>query len=389
MRLLVVGRWTETAMRRHIDWALEAGFEVCAADFYTHGARYQPGVFATASLLPGAPEVQHRRFPHLAAEAAQRVAALRLQRLIKQFRPDVVHSYMLTPYTEVCLRAGAQPLVVSVWSQLSALMISPTSPAERRWVRKLRAGATLVLVENPKMETVLAGLPGPALPVQCIPLGVDLTRFHPGYQETAAGWRFVLGIPDGARVVFSPRGWSPIYGQQDILEAFAMACRRIAEPLVLLFLGLGRMKKPLKLAEQVMARSRALGIADKIRWIERVPHAEMPGLYALADVVVNYPVFDTYPSTVLEALACGRPVISSDLPVYRDTFVQMYCRLTPPGAPEALAEALIDGLTIPSVFLQRYMKQETRLEDNLFDEVGNKKKLLVTYYIVNTVKRRM
>ena len=387
MRLLMVGPWYETAMRRHIDWALEAGHEVCAADFYSYEVPYQPAVLTIASLLPGSPAWQRRRFAHLNAETTRRVAVIRLQQLIRRFRPDVIHSYLLQPYTEVCLRAGARPLVVSAWGQLSKLMTERHSRSERRWLRRLRSGAAAVLVENPELQALLETWPGPPLPVHCIPLGVDTSVFHPGHRDTAKGWRFMLGIPQDARVVFSPRGWSPIYRQQDILEAFALACRRISEPLVLLFVGLGRMKKPERLAEQVAAHSHALGIADRIRWVERVPHSEMAILYAVADVVVSYPMLDTYPSTVLEALACGCQVISSDLVVYHNTFVRKYCRLVPPQTPVALADMLVDVLKIRDSYLQRETRSKTRLEDTLFAEFSNKQKLLVIYSIVNAVKQ--
>ena len=378
MRLLMVGPWHEIAMRRHIDWALEAGIEVCAADFYAYEARHQPYGFATASLLPGAPAWQRRQFPHWQSERVQAIAALRLQRLLERFRPDIVHSYKLTPYTEVCLRAGARPLVVSVWSQLSALL-TERRLKERRWLRRLRYNAATILVENPNLAMLLARWPGPPLPVSCIPLGIDSTLFHPGYAEAAAGWRFMLAIPDDAQVVFSPRGWSAIYGQMAILEAFAAVYTQRQTPMVLLFLGLGRMKKPQKLAQQVVERAHELGVAHALRWIEKVPYSEMPALYALADVVVNYPSTDTFPSTLLEAIACGCPVISSDLSAYRGTYIERTCRLVQACNPPALAGALSELIENHGALSVSRAEIISNIDTVLLQQSNNKHELIALY----------
>jgi glycosyltransferase involved in cell wall biosynthesis len=67
----------------------------------------------------------------------------------------------------------------------------------------------------------------------------------------------------------------------------------------------------------------------------------MPGIYASSDVIVNYPSNDAFPSTLVEAVACGRPVLTVDLPGYRGTFIEKYCTLVAPKQPVALAEAMV------------------------------------------------
>lgn len=152
----------------------------------------------------------------------------------------------------------------------------------------------------------------------------------------------MLDIPYDATVLLSPRGWSKTYGQEYIVAAFAQAYRRLDLPLALVLLGVGRMKRPETLAQEVLNLGAGLGIAHAIRWIPQAPFEDMPGVYALADIVVNYPRSDAFPSTLLEAAACARPVITSDLPPYRNTFVERFCRLVEPENPAALAEAMVE-----------------------------------------------
>jgi glycosyltransferase involved in cell wall biosynthesis len=179
------------------------------------------------------------------------------------------------------------------------------------------------------------------LQVQCFPIGIDGSLFHPGYADKSAAWRFALDIPLGAIVLLSPRGWSNVYGQREIMQAFAKAYHQLGRPMVLVFLGVGRIKRPEMLAREVLDLGVSLGVGHAIRWIPEVPYDDMPGVYNLADIVLNYPSTDAFPSTLLEAAACARPVITSDLPAYRNTFIERCCIRVAPGNPAALADAIV------------------------------------------------
>ena len=165
--------------------------------------------------------------------------------------------------------------------------------------------------------------------------------FHPGYADKSAAWRFVLDIPSEATVLLSPRGWSEVYGQREIMQAFATAYHKLGRPMVLVFLGVGRIKRPEILAREVLDLGARLGVGHAVRWIPEVPYLDMPGLYNLADIVLNYPSTDAFPSTLLEAAACARPVITSDLPAYRNTFIERCYTRVALENPAALAEAIV------------------------------------------------
>jgi glycosyltransferase involved in cell wall biosynthesis len=110
--------------------------------------------------------------------------------------------------------------------------------------------------------------------------------------------------------------------------------------LILVFRGVARIKRPEALARQVLDLGASLGVGHAVRWIPDVPYPDLPGIYNLADIVLNYPLADAFPSTLLEAAACARPIITSDLPAYRNTFIERCCTLVTPGDPTALANAI-------------------------------------------------
>lgn len=341
MRLLMVGPFGQVAMRRNIDWAVEHGMDVVVADLPARSPVTFPTRFRVVSLLPPKAGGSVRRLHRHSMLAAQ-IGALRLRALQRVFQPEVTHSYKLGQYTDMCLRAGLRPLIVSLWGHLSNLLESSASTQDIRWIRRLQAGADVLLVENPNLLPKLSRLTGGNLRIERIALGVDDSVFHPGYEATAAAWRFVLNIPNDTTVLFSPRGWSEISGQHHIMEAFALAYRRVNKPMVLVFVGLARKMNPEYYARQVLDRGVVLGVADAIRWVPQVQHLDMPGLYALADIIINYISIDAYPSTLVEVAACARPVITSAIPAYRSTFIEEFYTLVEPENPQALADAIVE-----------------------------------------------
>jgi D-inositol-3-phosphate glycosyltransferase len=57
--------------------------------------------------------------------------------------------------------------------------------------------------------------------------------------------------------------------------------------------------------------ARRLGVADRLQFLEPVPHRELPDLYRAADVVVVPSASESFGLVALEAAACGTPVVAT------------------------------------------------------------------------------
>ncbi len=78
-----------------------------------------------------------------------------------------------------------------------------------------------------------------------------------------------------------------------------------------------------------------------MRFIGRVPHADMPALFGAADVVVQVPWFTGFGRAAVEALACGRPVIASAVGGQLETVEHgINGIIVPARDPHALHDAL-------------------------------------------------
>ena len=91
--------------------------------------------------------------------------------------------------------------------------------------------------------------------------------------------------------------------------------------------------------------ARRLGLAERVDFLGNRPHASLPEIYNAADVLVLASRHEGWPNVLLEAMACGTPVIVSDIPGM-DEIVQSPSvgRLFRTGDPAALARAVTDLL---------------------------------------------
>jgi alpha-1,3-rhamnosyl/mannosyltransferase len=80
----------------------------------------------------------------------------------------------------------------------------------------------------------------------------------------------------------------------------------------LLFVGEADERFPDEAAEA------AKGMGDRVRFLGNVPEAELPAIYSLATVFACPSTVEGFGLPVLEAMACGAPVVCSDIPVLRE-----------------------------------------------------------------------
>jgi len=133
-----------------------------------------------------------------------------------------------------------------------------------------------------------------------IPNGVDLTVFRPADRQAV---RATLGLPATARVLlFTANKWireSRIKDYPTMRTAVARAADRLAgPPVVFVALGEDRPKETIGTAE--------------VRFVPFQPDpAVVASYYQAADLYLHAAHVDTFPTTILEALACGTPVVAT------------------------------------------------------------------------------
>ncbi len=149
------------------------------------------------------------------------------------------------------------------------------------------------------------------VPIAVIPNGVDLARFKDANQVSQ---RAALGLAAGDVVLVYSGRLGPEKNLTFLLRAFAGA--QSAYPgTVLLLVGDGPERDNL---EDLAARS---GLADRVLFAGMVPHDEVVGYLTAADVFVTASVTEVHPLSLIEALACGLPLVGIDSPGVGDTII--------------------------------------------------------------------
>ncbi|MBC7224691.1 MAG: glycosyltransferase family 4 protein, partial [Anaerolineae bacterium] len=98
--------------------------------------------------------------------------------------------------------------------------------------------------------------------------------------------------------------------------------------------------RPGQAEETLVAR---LGLQGRVRWLGTVPGQDLPALYNLADCFVFPSLYEGFGLPVLEAMACGTPVVCSHLASLPEVAGDA-ALLVDPRDPAALAQAVLQVL---------------------------------------------
>jgi len=159
--------------------------------------------------------------------------------------------------------------------------------------------------------------------------GLEVDRFHPdvdpAFEADEPTVLFVGRVVEGKGIF-------------DLLEAVAA----LEDDVHLRVVGTGGVEG------EVRRRSRKLGIEENVTLEGELPHEELPGYYAAADVFCLPTHVDSFAMVNLEAMGCGTPVVTTDLEGVK-TYLEPGKNgvVVPPGEPAALARALAAVLADP------------------------------------------
>lgn len=215
----------------------------------------------------------------------------------------------------------------------------PLSTRIRRWMEQaVYCSATRCIVLSSAFRDLLADeYSVPRSRIQVIPPGVALEPFRERWDRGNARRR--LGLPDRPTIV-SVRRLVRRMGLDLLLDALASLPREQRPHLALAGSGPER--------EALEIQAAALGLADDVTFLGRLADADLPVLYAAADLsVVPSRSLEGYGYVVLESYASGTPVLATSVGGLIDAVGDFDAeRLVLPDAG-ALAGAIADALGHP------------------------------------------
>jgi glycosyltransferase involved in cell wall biosynthesis len=279
------------------------------------------------------------------APLADTATLARLVRLMRQFRPHVVHTHTAKAGAvgRLAARLAGVPVVVHTFhghvfsAYFGAFQSRMAARTERALA--LMSDRLITLSERLRREIASYGV-APLEKIEVVPLGLDLARFAPPGGVPRGRLRESLGLAADDPLIGSVGRLVPVKDHDLFLRA-AQVLRRGGSQARFVIVGDGELRGRLE------AQARELGLGDVVFFTGW--RRDLPEVYADLDLLVNTSRNEGTPVAVIEAMAAGVPVIATAVGGVPDVVADgVTGTLVPGGDVEALARALAERLAQPA-----------------------------------------
>ncbi len=272
------------------------------------------------------------------------VAAVRLTRLVRHQRVDLIHAHL---FDANILAAGARrlaaqvPLVITRHEPPDFIRMAPVAGWKRRAYLSidgaLTRSAAAVIAPSARTEDELIRLGVPAGRIHRIPLGLDLARIARA-DEAGTSIRGVLGLEGRACVgVFGRMSWEKSVDTALRAWPAVLAARPDA---VLVLAGDGPQRNALA------HLARELGTERSVRFVGW--RDDVPALMSAMDVVLHTSRTESTGMVLIEALVRGRPLVVTPVGIVGEHLRhEEDCLVVPHASPEDVSRAIMRLLADP------------------------------------------
>jgi len=216
---------------------------------------------------------------------------------------DLVH--VTTPYG--CFRDTRFKKIITI-CDVTPLLFPETHGRMQVWHHRLalpfilRSADRIITISEASRRDIIRCCNVPEEKVSVTLLAASLPALPVGGVTSAAP---VVGI--AGPYILNVGTLEPRKNLSGLLDAFAAACRR-GLPHSLVIAGAGGWGRA-----SIPAIAERLGIGDRVQVAGFIEDRDLPGLYAGADFFVYPSLYEGFGLPVLEAMACGTPVITSNI----------------------------------------------------------------------------
>jgi len=269
------------AFGKYADWARAPYEEI------RHGVQ----VFHPRYFLP--PKVGMGYAPHALERCFTRAA----RGLIAQgWDFDLIDAHYFYPDGVAAARTGkalGKPVIIT--GRGTDINLIPQFARQKEMIIDAAKSADAVITVAQALKTEMVSLGAPPEKITVLRNGVDLDLFSPLNREAI---RRSLAL--SGKTVLSAGHLIDRKGHDLVIEA--LAC---LPETTLLIAGDGPNKQALK------ACARDRGVADRVRFLGRIDHDKLAEIYNAADVLALASSREGWPNVLLEAMACGTPVVAT------------------------------------------------------------------------------
>ena len=297
-----------TALARHCELRVVAPIPWFPANGLIRGSRY----VGLAPVEAGGPfPVYHPRVLSIprylkCVDGMLYAASLArfLVRLRRDFPFDLIDAHFAYPDGLAAVLLGRllrRPVVVTLRGSIVRLQHYRLHRPQIRWALD---HAARVIAVSQSLKDVATDLGVGARHISVIPNGVDLAKFRPKVRSAA---REACGLPLDRPIILTVGGIYEGKGQHHVVEALARLSARRPDA-VYVMVGEDRRDGYVEGLRERVARA---GLGERVCFAGRKPHDALADWYSAADVFCLATQSEGWANVLLEALACGTPVVAT------------------------------------------------------------------------------
>lgn len=279
----------------------------------------------------------------------------KIKQLIREFKPDIVHTHAAKPGAIGRMAAAAMKVPVIVHTYHGHVFHSYFSSAKtkafigiERYLGK-KSSAIIAISEQQHKELVTDFRIAPADKFRIVPLGLDLDKFASGNDEKRKSFRSSYGIPGDTIVITITGRMVPVKNHELFLQGIQYLLQHSAKKIKAFIVGDGETR----IAMEVKARELGIGFSTEKDDLHNQPlvftswRSDIDVINAGSDIITLTSFNEGTPVSLIEAHAAGKPVVSTRV-----------------GGIEAVVEEKVTGLLSDINDVQGY-------SDNLLQLVNN------------------
>lgn len=318
------------------------GAPYCVYQMSTGLGRLGHEIVVVTCSAPNAPErenvdgVEIQRIPYWDFPRLKGVSFIvnslrKSRRLVREDHPDIIHAHSgisgVVGYS--CKKIALRPLVLTFHGLIFPDTL--TSKISLTVDRYVTHRADFITFDSRPMQEHFVKEFDLAWEKTCyIPNAVDTDLFKPMNVDRKA-W----GINERDICLLYVGRLVKMKGLQILLESFKEANREV-EMLKLLIVGDG----PLR--DELVEKTREYELVDRVLFLGPIPPNKLPSIYAASDIAVLPSAYEGLSRMLLEAMACGKAVIASDIPANRELITDGQDGfLVAPLAPSSFKGAIV------------------------------------------------
>ncbi len=257
----------------------------------------------------------------------------KLNRLLNDFRPNVIHSHSANTYSWLPMLAGARPRLITPWG--SDILIHARNNLVYYVLTKLAlVSSDMIHCDGINTQTALLDMGVDPSRIIITFFGTDTEIFAPRSDKNEL--RSKYNLTPNQKVIISIRTLTQVHGVITFIEAMPAVVK--AEPNMRFLIG---GDGPLR--GELEHRARELGVFDSIQFLGRLNEKQVAEALAVSDLYVSTSLSESgLAGSTAEAMSTGLPIINTDTGDIRDWIEDGETGyIIPHSDPVVLAEKII------------------------------------------------